>query len=157
MEVNTVNTLIETIINVLLVPIITILSAYLVQLVKTKINLINDDKAKTQLNQAVDELQSRVLTAVNTVTQTYVDSLKKNGKFNVEEQQEALHKAYDLAVSMMTQGSLDYLIDELHEDGVRDLITSLIEQSIYQSKSNAQEVLIADPIDLNGGISNDTK
>lgn len=157
MEVNTVNTLIETIINVLLVPIITILSAYLVQLVKTKINLINDDKAKTQLNQAVDELQSRVLTAVNTVTQTYVDSLKKNGKFNVEEQQEALRKAYDLAVSMMTQGSLDYLIDELHEDGVRDLITSLIEQSIYQSKSNAQEVLIADPIDLNGGISNDTK
>lgn len=50
-----------------------------------------------------------MVSAVKTVFQTYVDALKKEGKFDKESQILALTKAKDIALSQMTEDVKEFI------------------------------------------------
>ena len=128
------NSLIETIINVLFIPIITVLSAYLVQLLKVKIASLSDTRFKNYLAASLDELNQAVNTAVSKVAQTYVDSLKKEGKFNIDEQKTALKLARDTAISILSNDTASFLEEQLTKDGFEEMIVSKIEELVGLNK-----------------------
>lgn len=128
------NQLIETVIKVLVVPIIIILSNYLVQLIKVKISSLSDSQFKNYLSASLDELNQAVNTAVNKIAQTYVDNLKKEGKFDIEEQKKALQAAYDTTLAILSNDTAAFLEKQLTSDGFKEIILSKIEETIGMNK-----------------------
>ena len=99
----------ETIFKLCIIPILGILTKWLISFIQGKINEAN---AKTD-----NELAQKYLTMFgNTVTQcvlatnqTYVEALKKEGKFDLEAQKKAFEMTKD-AIIMILQGEvLDYI------------------------------------------------
>lgn len=87
--------IISVLVTAIVIPIISLLGAKLVSWLSTK---IKNEKANRMIQTATEI----VISAVKTVFQTYVDSLKKEGKFDKESQLIALNKARDIAYRQMT-------------------------------------------------------
>lgn len=87
--------IISVLVTAIVIPIISLLGAKLVSWLSTK---IKNEKANRMIQTATEI----VISAVKTVFQTYVDSLKKEGKFDKENQLIALNKARDIAYRQMT-------------------------------------------------------
>ena len=108
MEIIT-NEIIRTVVEALLIPIMTILSAYIVQLLKVKISTLSDTQFKNYLSASLDELNQAINTAVGKVAQTYVDSLKDKEVFTVEAQKEAYQKTMDAVMAILSDEEKTYL------------------------------------------------
>lgn len=93
--------------------------------INAKINELTDNKYIEGATQVVTD-------AVNTITQTYVDSIKKDGCFSLEAQQEAKIKAIELSRSLITVNA-QKAITELHGDFSKWL-DNKIESAIYNNK-----------------------
>lgn len=59
----------------------------------------------------IGDAMSAVERAVKVINQTYVDALKKQNNFSVENQKEAFQMCYDTAVHLMTQEAADYIAE----------------------------------------------
>lgn len=92
---------------------------------------IKDEIARKYFDQAT----SAVLTAVQSTTQTYVDSLKKTGAFTKEAQQQAFERSKTLATTMINQAAKD-MINEAY--GNFDTWINLqIEKTVRETKTIA--------------------
>ena len=91
-------TIIDTLVNIA----ITVGLPYLFALMKKKMDndekLANNEKAKYYLNLAQEYLSDTVVM----VKQTFVDSLKAEGKFNIDAQKQAFELAMDNWLGMMS-------------------------------------------------------
>lgn len=95
------NELISTIVYGVLIPILPILTAYLVQVLKAKTAEVKTRIDNNTVNKYIDIAEDAVSTAVVSVTQTYVDSLKASGKFDAEAQKKAFEDAKAKAIAIM--------------------------------------------------------
>ena len=129
----TLNELLMTIIQAVIIPAIPIVVAYLVKLLKAKTEQtatkISNDQVRQYLQEAIDS----VLQAVTYVSQTYVDSLKKQGKFDAEAQKIAFNTAKDIALQLLTEDAKN-LITDLYGDLTVWLDTK-IEQTVKEQKT----------------------
>lgn len=101
------------VLNTLVYPMLfTIITVYGGILAKKFCDFINAkiDKAQTnkelakyaQLNKYIDVAQSAITTAVTTVSQTYVDDIKKSGTFDATAQAKAKADAIELSKTLIT-------------------------------------------------------
>lgn len=81
-----------------------------------------------QLKKAVDI----ITTAVNSVQQTYVDDLKKNGDFTFEAQEKALKKATNEALNLMNDKITDTIQNNYGD--VEQYVIMVIESIIGKKK-----------------------
>lgn len=129
----TLNELLMTIIQAVIIPAIPIVVAYLVKLLKAKTEQtatkIINELVRHYLQEAIDS----VLQAVTYVSQTYVDSLKKQGKFDAEAQKIAFNTAKDIALQLLTEDAKN-LITDLYGDLTVWLDTK-IEQTVKEQKT----------------------
>lgn len=102
---------------VVLTVVIPFLSAVAIQYLRTRTN-------GTLYEAAMDA----VIDAVNTVQQTYVESLKQAGKFDAAAQEEARKKAIDIAMATMSDACVKYLnkICGSAEDFIRDKLEACV-------------------------------
>lgn len=117
--------IISVVVTVIVIPLITLLGTKLIQWINSK---VNNSTAAALLTTAT----SIVLSAVQSVFQTYVDSLKKSGTFDAEAQTIALTKAKDTALSQMTDDVKDY-ITKTYGD-LDNWLTTQIESTINSLK-----------------------
>lgn len=94
--------IISVLMTAVVIPVISLLGAKLVSWLSTK---IKNEKANKMIKTATEI----VVSAVKTVFQTYVDTLKKEGKFDKESQILALTKAKDIALSQMTEDVKEFI------------------------------------------------
>lgn len=87
--------ILSVVISTIVLPLISIVGTYIVKWINSKIK--NQEAAKF-----LSDATSIVINAVRTVTQTYVDSLKKSGTFDSNAQHEALEKAKSIALTQMS-------------------------------------------------------
>lgn len=129
----TLNELLMTIIQAVIIPAIPIVVTYLVKLLKVKTEQtatkISNELVRQYLQEAIDS----VLQAVTYVSQTYVDSLKKQGKFDAEAQKIAFNTAKDIALQLLTEDAKN-LITDLYGDLTVWLDTK-IEQTVKEQKT----------------------
>lgn len=127
------NELLMTIIQAVIIPAIPVLVTFLVKLLKAKADQtttkISNDLARQYLQEAIDA----VLQAVTYVSQTYVDSLKKQGKFDAEAQKKAFSTAKEIALQLLTEDAKN-LITELYGD-ITVWLDTKIEQTVKEQKT----------------------
>ena len=110
MSVNLTHLLME-LLYVVLIGTIPIVSKYLTQQIDVKKNeILKADKTK-DFQHSIDGAMSLVEKVVDYVSQTYVDSLKKEGKFDAAAQQNAYNKAVDALDKLMDDDMKRVLID----------------------------------------------
>ncbi len=138
------NELLITLIQVVIIPAIPVLVTYLVKFLKAKVDQttvkIDNELIRVYLNEATDA----VLQAVTYTAQTYVDTLKKQGKFDKEAQEEAFNTAKDVALKLLTEEAKQ-MITDLYGDLTIWLDTK-IEQTVNEQKNFV--LTAAEPIDL---------
>lgn len=83
--------LLAEIMEVVVIPLLGILTAYVVKLVNAKIEDINKKRDNALEEKYLLMLGETITDCVIATTQTYVETLKKQGKFDAEAQKEAFN------------------------------------------------------------------
>ena len=120
--------IISVVVTTVVLPLITIGGTKLIQLINQK---IKDDRTRTILT----GLTTIVERAVRSVTQTYVDTLKKNGKFDQEAQLVALSLAKDEVLRELNTERRIFI--ETNYGSINDFVTTQIESTINLIKSKS--------------------
>lgn len=124
--------LLSKIFELCIIPLIGILTSYLIAFIRMKkaelVNKTEDEKAQKYL----DMISETVIDCVLTTNQTYVDSLKAQGKFDAEAQKIAFQKTYDMVIKFLSAEAKDY-ITEVYGD-ITEYLTSKIEAQVNLSK-----------------------
>lgn len=125
--------ILTTLIQVVVIPAIPVLVTYLVKFLKAKADQtttkIDNELIRTYLQEATDA----VLQAVTCTAQTYVDTLKKQGKFDEEAQRTAFNTAKNIALQLLT-AEAKQMIEDLYGDLMLWLDTK-IEQTVKEQKT----------------------
>jgi hypothetical protein len=128
-----VNELLTTLIQVVVIPAIPVLVTYLVKYLKAKAEQTTTKIDNELIRTCIQEATDAVLQAVTYTAQTYVDSLKKQGKFDAEAQKIAFNTAKDIALQLLTEDAKN-LITDLYGDLTVWLDTK-IEQTVKEQKT----------------------
>ena len=118
--------------EIVVFPLLGVGTVYLVFLIKAKLNELklkhNSDLAKKYF----DMLDKTICDAVIATNQTYVEALKKEGKFDADAQKKAFEQTYNTVMKLLTADAKEYL-----ETAVADLtvyINTRIEAEVNVSK-----------------------
>lgn len=108
-------------------------------LTKTAVDFLTAKKEETKAkienqyyNKYFSMLIETVCDCVSATNQTYVESLKKQGKFDAEAQKTAFQATYDAVLGLLTEDAKAYL-RTVYED-LPGLLTTLIEAEVNKQK-----------------------
>ena len=118
--------------QVCIVPLLGILTTFLVQLIKTKqAELVS--KTDSEINKKyMDMLTDTITKCVIATNQTYVDSLKDQNAFTKEAQKEALIKTSSAVLTILSEDAKEYLNETLGD--LNAYITTQIEAQVNAHK-----------------------
>ena len=126
---NEVMNLIETLV---LAPLIIAISSFLIALIRQQTSKI-EGKIKDEKTKRMLEIAETVVSqAVATVSQTYVDGLKKDGIFDTDAQKEAFEMSKDKIYKLLTTDTLQAVQNNYGD--VDEWIVTKIEETINKSK-----------------------
>jgi hypothetical protein len=124
--------LLYEILEVCIIPLLGILTAYVVKFINIKSveiqNKVENDNADKYIGMVADTVSACVI-ATN---QTYVEALKKQNAFTAEAQKEAFNLTYNAVMAILTEEAKAYLA-EIYGD-VAAYITNKIEAEVNISK-----------------------
>lgn len=119
--------ILSCIVTVIILPLITLLGSKLIKWISKK---INDENVEKNLIKATNI----ILNAVKYVLQTYVDNLKKEGKFTKDAQLIAFNKAKEIVLSQFNEEIKSYIKDNFGD------IDSWIDVQIEASINNLKNI-----------------
>ena len=124
--------IIGKIFEVCIIPLLGVLTAYLVKLIKIKsleiTNKVDNDIADKYINMLADTISACVI-ATN---QTYVEALKKENSFNADAQKKAFNLTFESVMNVLTDEAKTYLTT-IYGD-LNAYITTKIEAEVNSSK-----------------------
>ena len=124
--------LISKIFEICVFPLLAILTAYVVQIIRIKMNALVEKSENDLLDKYLGMLSDTIVNCVLAVNQTYVDTLKKKGEFTVEAQKEAFEMVYNRVLSILTDEAREYL-SEVYSD-LDEIIKIMIEATVRENK-----------------------
>jgi hypothetical protein len=119
--------------EVCIIPLLTVLTAYFIKFVNAKSAEIGTKVENETQKKYLEMLNNTITDCVIATTQTYVDSLKKQGAFDAEAQKIAFMMTYESVVKLLTDEATEYL-----NEAVGDLqlyITQKIEAEVNLNKT----------------------
>jgi hypothetical protein len=119
--------------EVCIIPLLSVLTAYFIKFVNAKSAEIGTKVENETQKKYLEMLNSTITDCVIATTQTYVDSLKKQGTFDAEAQKVAFTMTYESVVKLLTDEATEYL-----NEAVGDLqlyITQKIEAEVNLNKT----------------------
>lgn len=125
--------LLEQLFNLVVLPVITLGGIYLIYLMNVKIKEIKQKTNNDIANKYLDMLDDTIANAVLATTQTYVETLKKAGKFDLDAQKEAFKKTYDAVMNVLTDEATKYITESVGD--LETYITNKIEAQVKVSKT----------------------
>jgi hypothetical protein len=117
--------IISVVVTSVLLPLITYAGIKLSEYLQTK---IKDEKQRKLLINITGIITSNV----QSVFQTFVEGLKKDNKFNRDEQLKALNKAREAIIKELSSEAISYITENYND--VCDWLNNQIESTIYQLK-----------------------
>ena len=103
------NNILTQIFELILFPLLIVGATYLIYFLSVKTEEIKDKTDNDTFDKYLDMLNNTITQCVIATTQTYVEALKKEGKFDAEAQKIAFQKTYDNVMSILTAESKYYL------------------------------------------------
>ena len=95
--------------EIVIFPLLGVGTAYLVYLIKVKIAELKEKTKNEKEKKYLDMLDKTICEAVIATNQTYVEALKKAGKFDGVAQAEAFKKTYETVMKLLTEEAKTYL------------------------------------------------
>lgn len=124
--------LLYQIFDLCVIPLLGVLTMYLVQFIRLKSQEITDKTDSDLADKYIQMLTDTITTCVIATNQTYVESLKKQGKFDAEAQKEAFNLTYNAVMAVLTDEAKHYLA-AIYGD-LTAYITTRIEAEVNVSK-----------------------
>ena len=124
--------MLNEIFQVCIIPLFGILTTYLVKYITIKMEEIQLKAKNEKANKYLDMLTDTITSCVIATNQTYVEALKKEGKFDLEAQKIAFEKTMNAVLALLTKESQEYL-----NEAVGDLnlyISQQIEAAVNLTK-----------------------
>lgn len=124
--------ILQQIFEVAIIPLLGLATSVLIVFLKKKAGEVQEKINSNIYSKYFGLLTETVLTCVQATTQTYVDALKKEGRFDKEAQKKAFEMTYQAIMSTLKDDAKIYLKEIL---GDLDLyITNLIESMVLETK-----------------------
>ena len=124
--------LITKIFEIVVFPLLGIGTIYLITLIKTKIQEIKQKKNDDLYNKYLTMLEDAIVNCVLSTTQTYVESLKKAGKFDADAQKAAFQKTYDNVMRILSEDAKEFLQEALGD--LNTYVLNKIEAEVKATK-----------------------
>lgn len=124
--------LIAKVFELCIFPLLGILTAYLIQIIKVKAAELSTKTDNALLQKYIDMLSTTITNCVIATNQTYVNVLKDEGEFDLEAQKEAFKMVYQQVIKTLQGEAYDYL-NSVYTD-LDAYITSMIEAQVNQYK-----------------------
>lgn len=125
-------TILTQLFEMVIFPLLGIVTVYLVFLIKAKINELKLKKDNDLLDKYLSMLENTITNCVIATTQTYVDSLKKQGAFDADAQKVAFTKTYTNVMKILTEDAKEYLEQALGD--LESYIYNKIESEVALNK-----------------------
>ena len=125
-------TLLYQILEVCIIPLLGILTAYFIKWVNAKSVEIQHNVDNDTADKYIAMLDDTICACVIATTQTYVEALKKDNAFTKEAQEEAFNLTFDAVMAVLTDEAKDYLT-EFYGD-LTAYITNKIEAEVQLNK-----------------------
>lgn len=125
-------TLLNEIFEACIIPFLGILTAYIVKYIQIKTEEIQKTTENKLIEKYINMLSSTVSDCVIATNQTYVETLKKEGKFDLTAQKTAYEMTKTAVMSILTEETKKYLT--LAVGDLNIYISQLIESAINAEK-----------------------
>ena len=121
--------------EIVIIPILGILTTYLVKLITIKINELSEKRDSEIEKKYLNLLNTTVTDCVLATTQTYVDALKREGKFDAEAQKAAFSQTYEAVMTILSQDAKEYFSSAVGDFEL--FLTKKIEMEVNSKKQTA--------------------
>ena len=125
-------TVFAQIFEVCLIPLLGVLTTYLVKFIKIKAAEIADKTNNDMAKKYIEMLGDTITNCVIATNQTYVEALKKQGKFDEAAQKIAFEKTYQAVLGTLSDEAKVYLAN-IYGD-LNALLTNRIEAEVNKEK-----------------------
>lgn len=126
------NTLLQDLLYAVITAAVPVITMYIVKFLKTIFSKVKVETDQTIVKNTIDEALEIVLKVVASTSQTYVDSLKAEGKFDKEAQLLAFNNTKDTIKSLLSDEAKN-LIATLYDD-IDTWLTIQIESAVREQK-----------------------
>ena len=103
--------LLTQIMEVIILPLLGILTAYAVKWVSVKIDEIANKHNDEMTSKYLNMLNETITSCVIATNQTYVETLKKQGSFDFDAQKIAFEQTYNSVINILSEDAKDYLTE----------------------------------------------
>ena len=124
----------------ILIPLLITIITICICMITSKIAKSAAESAPSKYSQIIYGLENIVNKAVITTNQTFVNELKKQGKFDKEAMQEAYRRTYESIVASLSQSFFEYIDKETID--IDALLKNMIETSVNWNK----ERVVVNPV-----------
>lgn len=119
--------------QVCIIPLLGVLTTFIIKWINVKSDQIQKNNDNTLANKYIQMLTDTINSCVIATNQTYVESLKKQGKFDAEAQKQAFEQTTQAVLTILSQEAKDYLAN-IYGD-LDKYISEKIEASVNINKS----------------------
>lgn len=120
------------IIQVCVIPLLGILTKYLVDYLTAKRNEINSKTDNETAQKYTNMIYQTVVDCVIATNQTYVESLKKSGSFDEAAQKEAFNRTISAVMTILSDDAKEYITEATGD--LNTYLTQLIEAEVNKRK-----------------------
>lgn len=113
-------------------PLLGIGTTYLIILINTKIKELKKQFDNDLEKKYLDMLNNTITDCVLATNQTYVNELKKQGKFDLDAQKIAFQKTYENVMALLTDEAKKYLTEALGD--LQTYVNNKIEAEVLLNK-----------------------
>lgn len=129
--------LVAQIFQICIIPLLGILTTFLVTWIKSKKDALKQQIDSELAKKYLDMLDNTITDCVIAMNQTYVNSLKQQGKFDSEAQKKAFTDVYNKVIAILGQDAIEYLNSAVGD--LNEYISSKIEKEVNSNKITPTE------------------
>lgn len=123
---------VKQIFELVVFPLLGIGTTYLIVLINAKIKELKKQSDSDLEKKYLDMLNNTITDCVLATNQTYVNELKKQGKFDMDAQKIAFQKTYENVMALLTDEAKKYLTEALGD--LQTYVNNKIEAEVLLNK-----------------------
>ncbi len=120
------------IIEICIIPLLGILTKYLVDFLNTKRLELNTKIDNELAKKYTDMVMETVTACVIATNQTYAESLKQSGSFDKEAQEQAFNMTLNAVLTILSEDAKEYIAEATGD--INTYLTKLIEKEVNANK-----------------------
>lgn len=124
--------IVKQIFELVVFPLLGIGTTYLIVLINAKIKELKKQSDNDLEKKYLDMLNNTITDCVLATNQTYVNELKKQGKFDLDAQKIAFQKTYENVMALLTDEAKKYLSEALGD--LQTYVNNKIEAEVLLNK-----------------------